>query len=293
MAYRILPWPTAYEPPEALGGEELGPWEPLEEPWKARGGREVAWPTLYFVDGKERVEALLFDGRRYALLGALAVGALLWKEGTLRLLEERVWVRRYAVGLEAPLEVGGLRYEPLEGEGDPMALLQALQGERARLEAALAQGLEGGVVVMDGPLPFDNRPALGLIKRHWARYLPEDKEGLLVALRPGERTPAFRKRRRVGGVTLCLASWYLALPLPGGYPPGAGLLRVEAPEAGFEALAELSLSLGQALASHPAKDPRAPQNLLPIGGLERVLGRWLGDRRVVVRILARHLGGVR
>ena len=41
------------------------------------------------------------------------------------------------------------------------------------------------------------------------------------------------------------------------------------------------------LATHPAahKDARAPQNLYPIGGLERELRRRLGDSRLLYRAL--------
>jgi len=119
-----------------------------------------------------------------------------------------------------------------------------------------------------------------------------DTEALLEALAPGERTPAFRVHRK----GLELASWYVRLPLPpeGLRPPLAGLLRVETPLAGpFLELADLSLGLFPALASHPVKDPRAPQNLLPVGGLERELSRRMGRPEVVGRMLARYLGGAR
>jgi hypothetical protein len=39
------------------------------------------------------------------------------------------------------------------------------------------------------------------------------------------------------------------------------------------------------LASAPHKDPRAPQNLYPIGGLERALRRRLGDPALLYRAL--------
>src|SRR5690606_41834761 len=40
-------------------------------------------------------------------------------------------------------------------------------------------------------------------------------------------------------------------------------------------------------ASAPHKDPRAPENLYPIAGLERELRRRLGDRELVYRALRR------
>jgi hypothetical protein len=38
-------------------------------------------------------------------------------------------------------------------------------------------------------------------------------------------------------------------------------------------------------ASARHKDPRAPQNLYPIGGLERELRRRLGDKELAIRAL--------
>ncbi len=40
-------------------------------------------------------------------------------------------------------------------------------------------------------------------------------------------------------------------------------------------------------ASEPHKDTRAPQNLYPIGGLERELRRRLGDQALLFRSLKR------
>jgi hypothetical protein len=40
-------------------------------------------------------------------------------------------------------------------------------------------------------------------------------------------------------------------------------------------------------ASDRHKDPRAPQNLYPIGGLERELRHRLGDREMAIRALRR------
>jgi hypothetical protein len=50
-------------------------------------------------------------------------------------------------------------------------------------------------------------------------------------------------------------------------------------------LADLSVLLLPPLASAPHKDPRAPQNLVPIGGLERELRRRLGDQQLLYRSL--------
>jgi hypothetical protein len=50
-------------------------------------------------------------------------------------------------------------------------------------------------------------------------------------------------------------------------------------------LAEQSGATLPRFASSPYKDPRAPQNLVPIAGLERRLRGMLGDSRVLHRAL--------
>ncbi|HEX8630952.1 MAG TPA: hypothetical protein VF755_22580, partial [Catenuloplanes sp.] len=50
-------------------------------------------------------------------------------------------------------------------------------------------------------------------------------------------------------------------------------------------LADLSLVTLPRFASTPYKDPRAPQNLIPIAGLERRLRGLLGDARLLHRAL--------
>jgi hypothetical protein len=99
-------------------------------------------------------------------------------------------------------------------------------------------------------------------------------------LAAGQRTPVFRLSS--------LYSWYLRLPGPVG-PPWAGIVRIECsgdlpvPEA--VALADRSTATLPRFASRPYKDPRAPQNLTPIAGLERRLHGLLGDPRLLHRAL--------
>jgi len=57
------------------------------------------------------------------------------------------------------------------------------------------------------------------------------------------------------------------------------------PPAAAIRLADQAARLLPQLASSPHKDARAPQNLVPIGGLERELRRRLGDRELLYRAL--------
>jgi hypothetical protein len=81
-------------------------------------------------------------------------------------------------------------------------------------------------------------------------------------------------------------SWYLQLPRISGVP-WSGVVRLERsadlPVTEVTRLGDLTalLLLLPPLASVPYKDPRAPQNLVQIGGLEREFRNRLGDQHVL------------
>jgi hypothetical protein len=109
--------------------------------------------------------------------------------------------------------------------------------------------------------------------------MPSEQAATVAALAPGQRTPAFTM-----GTSWRRNSWYLQLPGTPGVP-WSGIVRLECsadlPPAEVIRLADVSSRLLPPLASTPHKDPRAPQNLVPIGGLERELRHRLGDRQLL------------
>lgn len=171
-------------------------------------------------------------------------------------------------------------------------LSQSLQRKLSELEiicAANARSIavtpENDLLVIDGPLR--GRTALprtvGLIKSHQVTYLSTDLNRVVGSLAPGERTPLF-----LLGTTWDRFTWYFRLP--GGVgSPWAGIVRLEAsadlsaPEA--VEIANLSQVSLPRFASEPYKDPRAPQNLYPVSGLERQLRHRLGDPGLLRREL--------
>ena len=86
-------------------------------------------------------------------------------------------------------------------------------------------------------------------------------------------------------------AWYLRLPSTPDTPgaPWAGVVRCEAATdlslAQVTALAALSQRVLCRYASVAYKDSRAPQNLVPISGLEDTLRHRLGDARLMYRLL--------
>jgi hypothetical protein len=264
---------------------------------------------VFFVDGVRRIEhRLLIDsgGRTvFGLLGSAGVGAT---EAGERALVVECRVERLAVtggGLriepfEAPLAdgAGSIRFEPeTVSDTAPEAPLLGLQNAMRRAEAALASELsaEGTLVFLDGPLSFLeplDRPVVGFVKRLLRSYLPPDAAALLPALRVGERTPLFLIRDASGRASR--HSCYLRIG--SGRAIDAvltGVVRLETtgalPLAQARGVVDVAAALLPRHASDAARDPRAPQNLYPIGGLEKHLRHLLGDPRVVRRAVEAHL----
>jgi len=103
-------------------------------------------------------------------------------------------------------------------------------------------------------------------------------------LQPGQRTPVFL----IGDGGFRRWSWYVRLP--GDTSHGwAGVVRCElSPDRTAEdvmAIADTCALMLPRFASEAHKDKRAPQNLYPIGGLERELRRRLGDPGLLYRAL--------
>jgi hypothetical protein len=164
-----------------------------------------------------------------------------------------------------------------------------------RAEGTLASELAaaGGLVFLDGPLTFaeSGRAAVvGFVKRLLRPYLPADAAALLPRRGVGARTPLFL----IEDAMHPRYSWYARIahgrPIEDAL---TGVVRLEtSAAAGLAAArerADLSATLLPSLASDPAHDPRAPQNLLPIGGLEARLRHLMGDPLIVRRAIESRL----
>ncbi len=163
-----------------------------------------------------------------------------------------------------------------------LALQQRLGAAEVQLAQAFRASSEDAddLLIVDGPLRGRTHldRTVGYIKTHHASYLPPQQAAVVGGLATGQRTPVFTM-----GTSWRRHSWYLRLPSAPGVP-WAGVVRLECspdlPAAAAARLADLTARLLPPLASAPHKDPRAPQNLVPIGGLERELRHRLGDQHV-------------
>lgn len=304
-------WDPAYGASLEGGGGDAGPatpssaqvdtdaevpaaqWAPID----VRPG--VCCPdVVLLVDGVRRNDAGLWtaeeDGQSYAGLAASYAAGVVrcdLRRGVAELAGARVGRGLFTASPSAgDMVAGSVRYEihRVNGTGEASKLPAAVQGPLTALEieiSSVTRTDDDDLLVVDGPLR--NRRQLprtvGYVKTQQKQYLPAVLTPVVTSLRPGQRTPVFHLGTVWGGW-----SWYLRLPGSTG-APWAGIVRVEcSPDLTVEQAVELAELSGATLprfASSAYKDPRAPQNLVPIAGLERRLRGLLGDSRVLHRAL--------
>lgn len=248
--------------------------------------------SVCFIDGVRRIDARVwvFDGEAGADLGICASYAA----GVVRCDGPQIQIEAVAVERSAFAPAGLGEVATRYGTYSPVAvvsttasdLINALQSRMGDLETSVAaRARPAELVVVDGPLGRrESVPgAVGYIKSHRAEYLPPEQARVIAHLGPGERTPVFLTE-----TTWSRYSWYLRLPGGSGHP-WAGVVRCEAASSlsveESVRVANLASATLTRFASEPHKDPRAPQNLYPVGGLERELRRRLGDERLMYRAL--------
>jgi hypothetical protein len=251
--------------------------------------------TLLFLDGVRRIDARIWvhgsNPQPAPGIAASFAAGLVCCDGAARVADVTVERGLFTVAPEAAdIITRFARYPARIAAGSALDQLSlALQQRLTNAEVQLAVMFrtqhrgEDDLLVVDGPLRGRTHLArtIGYIKTHHASYLPADQAAVVGALAPGQRTPAFTM-----GTSWRRNSWYLQLPGTLG-APWSGIVRLECsaelPPAQVTQLADLTARLLPPLASTPHKDPRAPQNLVPIGGLERELRRRLGDQQVLYR----------
>jgi hypothetical protein len=268
-------------------------WRPIDPP---PGLRPPG--TVLIVDGVQRIDARIWitDDAGTTHPGVAASYAA----GVVRCDLDRgaaqVATTRIERGLFTPLEdlppivAGNIRYPGRRvSRGEPKDLALGVQRHMRALEVGVSgeERADGDLLIVDGPLQERAHlpRALGYIKTHRVEYLPSDLTAVVTALRGGQRTPVF-----LLGTSWHRYAWYLRLPGLAG-APWSGIVRAECSAdltpAAAVALAHLSAVTLPRFASQAYKDPRAPQNLVPIAGLERKLRAMLGDARLLHRALSR------
>jgi hypothetical protein len=259
--------------------------------------------TIVFVDGVRRVEGRLLvrrdDRLIHGVIGSYGVGAVRVADGRATCCQEEIGhlaVLGCGERLPHSFDLGAaLTYQPAssprdDAEGPPLVVFEAMRAAEAELARRCAAEA-ATLVIADGPLTFGEASrghALGFVKRFFKMYAGTNQVAVLATLPVGARSPLLHIR---GGTRFGRFSWFVRL---------APRLQIDADLTGLARLeiADLvGLEVAQSLADavtvllpqfvpSRGRDPRAPQNLLPIGALEAHLRRRLGDSRLIRRRLA-------
>lgn len=273
---------------------------------------------ILFIDGRLRIDERLNGGSSdeviYGAFATIAVGAVLVDRTISRAKCVATEVKRIIAlggGLVAPIteipcpETGRviLKYDhcltkETNDSDTPSQIVQsAMLAEELRIanKLALDDGIldQNTLIVRDGPLLYrvyqTPKVTIGYVKTMGKSYLSGAQDQVLRSLQIGERTPLFRISHKQGSNL----SWYLRSGSVDigykqmGYHDLHGIVRIDLDGSidldRAQAIADQSTYLIPQYASHPIRDPRAPQNLTPVGALEKELGRRMGSRELISR----------
>ena len=298
MRFSVETWAPEYGAPTDGDAEETTAKVDPEVELAAAEWRSIASGAdtreeIVFVDGVRRVDANLWidqpDGMPVLGLCATYAAGVVRCNGdadTVAAVVERGLFTSAEGATDIETRHGVYSVKGTAGNTPPDLWL-GIQQRMGELEGRVAaEQRERGLVIVDGPLSHHQGmpDAVGYIKTQHVHYLPPDLRTVMLGLPVGRRTPLFL----VTGVR-SFYSWYLRLATAPG--PLGGLVRCEvaADRTSSEAarIADRVTAVLPRFASHEHKDPRAPQNLYPIGGLERSLRRRLGDQQLLFRALRR------
>lgn len=297
MKFAIEAWATEYGSPMEIDEKILSETKvdaTVERPLKDWAAIEPSPKTdpssVLFTDGVRRIDARVWietpEGSRPGVCASYAAGAMMC-DGKARLVGSKIERGLFSAAPDAAsISCRHAHYGVRRAKGDAAEdLWLAIQERMAELEGAIADDLEADLILVDGPLRGNlGQPCrVGYIKTHHVNYLPPEVESVVASLASGQRTPVFLTLGRWGRF-----SWYVRLPGAAGHS-WAGVVRCEtSADVSIEDAAELADVVASVLpryASVSHKDPRAPQNLYPIAGLERELRRRLGDPQLLYRDL--------
>ncbi|MBH8566596.1 hypothetical protein I8748_31340 [Nostoc sp. CENA67] len=329
--FRLEPWGNNYEPAIQIKEElplsesDVNPTRETEN-WDCfQSSQARSLPNrLIFIDGRRRLDAALVGGNDntiiYGVFGTIAVGAVVVDRTIPKasyLEEPKIDVHRVvgfsgeqeAVKTLIPCPLGSkaeLLYEPFNSKFDNTPEVRRVIVQNAMLDAE--EQLIGKLnvkdadtlVVRDGPLRYKSPTStLGYIKTMHKQFLPEKYAGFLWKLLPGQRTPIFEIK---DSKDRSKYSWYLQSgdaqhsPQRFGYHDLHGIVRLElSNKIDIERVKEIANQTCYLIpyyASHPSRDPRAPQNLAPVSALEQELGRQMGDAELIKRRLQCFLASI-
>ncbi len=252
--------------------------------------------SLVFIDGVRRTECLAYvrdEETGESFEGAflsLGAGALRIEYGKLNLLRESLLLHRverlfFHKGGILVDELLGFRPYAVEGELSVEINRYMREELEARLALQIQKEVKDSLVICDGPLSYKlkNTSFLGLVKSIKRLYIDRSHLPLLYTLRLGQRSLILKVNYQQEEEQKDKYTWYVRLTEHEGLH---GIVRVETFEGNFEEvkrLANISAGVLPLFASQSFQDRRSPQNLLPIGRLEKFLRLHLGPYRIIRR----------
>ncbi len=286
MRFSVESWDPDYGAPYDASAEETSgavdvdvevpgaDWAPIP----SQGGAT----SVLFVDGVRRVDANVWistgDSAVMGVCASYAAGAV-FCDGAATVVAQEVRRGLFTSAPDvSPIVTSHATYQAHATAGStPEELWLGVQQRMGELERDLPVG-RADLVLVDGPLTGRSglAEAVGYVKTHRVHYLPPALQPVLAMLAPSQRTPLF-----LTTTSWSRYSWYVRLP-GADEGPMSGIARCEAsadltPAEAAERANLVTASLPR-FASGRHKEPRAPQNLYPVSGLERHLRRRLGDR---------------
>ena len=240
------------------------------------------------------------------LIGSFAVGAVRCEPGRATVLTDgdllrvvRCYLQAGTTDEDLVITVGQaelcFRATAVLHVSEPSELVRELTNRMLAAEARLVNRLSAdcsALTLVDGPLRAGTagRRVAGYIKRTANWYLGAKERAIFDDLGVGDRTPLFRLSVE-GQAKRDRFSWYVRIADLGPHlHPHASVMRLETwatlPVEQAARLADECARTLPHLAGSPIRDPRAPQNLTPVGGLEGWLRRLLGNRELLRRYIA-------
>jgi|GEM_PF-3169427 len=274
---------------------------------------------LVFVDGVRRIHTRIIQEKDslfyFGAIGSLAAGAVRIQQGHINSFNNCLVLSsvKHALllahcGTLKPKAFLPLNYPAgasLEllceeiGGRDPEEAVNFLQQLMREEEASIIRGLaeiqteSPAVIVADGPLNLrllESASAVGYIKTLHSLYLPDHLQSILWHLSVKERTPIFLIQPEDWEENRVVRySCYLRIASPTAKQSiMSGLVRLEISasiplEEAKDMFDRCTFSLAD-FASPWGRDPRAPQNLIPLAALEIELRRRIGHPRLLQRI---------
>ena len=290
----------------------------VEGRWAPRRPSGDRPAIVQIVDGVRRIDAHAMSETTSgavvpALFGSYAAGVVRCEPGRATVLTDRRLLRLERCFLHAGTAAedvfvaagqAELRFcaAAVRGAMRPSDLVDELGKKMLAAEADLTNSLSedtSALTLVDGPLrtrPTGWRVA-GYIKRTAQWYLGPEERAIFNDLGVGDRTPLFRLAGgRANGArpNRERLAWYVRIADLGPHlHPLASVMRLETwatlpVEQAARLADECALTLPR-LAGSLMRDPRAPQNLTPVSGLEDVLRHRLGNREWLQRRIAEAL----